>query len=206
MITTSSTATALGMARDNQATSGCTRLAMATAASSPPMTRVDASTMRTATRVAPRRATAAMADRDEMRSRSVGCGSAMARYSTDVVDAGDAPEPAADAVPMPSSVRTVDLDWRSIAVLLGAFVALIALTGLVRSAPRTLTALIIGGLLALALNPLVEATQRRLGGGRPVAIGIVLSAFFLSVVALVALLGPPAVHQAQSLSSQLPRI
>src|SRR3954468_16920222 len=118
MITTSSTATALGTARDSQATSGCTRLAMAMAASSHPMTRVDASTMRSATRVAPSRATAAMPDRDEMRSRSVGCGSAMARYSTDVVDAGDAPEPAADAaeaadaadaVPMPSAVRTVDL-------------------------------------------------------------------------------------------------
>ena len=106
----------------------------------------------------------------------------------------------------PARVRTVDLDWRSIAVLLAAFVGLIAVTGLVRSAPRTITALIIGGLLALALNPLVDAAQGRLGGNRAIAVAAVLVAFAVAVVGLLALLGPPAVRQARSLESQLPRV
>src|SRR3954447_2000832 len=201
------------MRRESQATSGWRRLATATATRSQPMTRVDASIIRRAARVAPSRATAATAEREEIRSRSVGCDSGMARYSTDVVDARDAgppvdPPPPVDpaagpeagaAVPTPVRVRTVDLDWRSIAVLLAAFVGLVALTGLVRSAPRTITALIIGGLLALALNPLVEATQRRVGCHRAVAVAFVLVLFGVSVVALLALVGPPAVRQARSL-------
>jgi len=113
------------------------------------------------------------------------------------------PEPPDNGAP---PVRVVDLDWRSVAVALAAFVVLVALTGLIRSAPHTLTSLAIGTLLALALNPLVSAAQRRVGGRRAPAVAIVLTGFTLSVVVLVALLGPPAVRQARDLRRQLPTV
>lgn len=103
-------------------------------------------------------------------------------------------------------MRVVDLDWRSVAVALGAIVFLIAITGLVRSAPHTLTAIAVGTLLALALNPLVNAAERRVGGRRAPAVAIVLTGFTLSIVLLFALLGPPAVRQARDLRKQLPRV
>ena len=103
-------------------------------------------------------------------------------------------------------MREVDLDWRSVAWVLAAFVTLLALTGLVRSAPRTVTAATIGTLLALALNPLVSAAQQRVGGRRAPAVGIVLGGFVLTAVALLAVLGPPAVREARDLRSQLPKV
>src|SRR5438105_2216824 len=118
-------------------------------------------------------------------------------YSTGVADPSSVgpsgPEPPEAALahptePPPASaqsnpavpVRVVDLDWRSVAVALAALVFLIAVTGLVRSAPHTLTAIAVGTLLALALNPLVNAAERRVGGRRAPAVAIVLSGFTLS--------------------------
>ena len=106
----------------------------------------------------------------------------------------------------PAPVREVDLDWRSVAWVLAAFVTLVALTGLVRSAPRTVTAATIGSLLALALNPLVSATQGRVGGRRKPAVAIVLLGVLLTAVGLLIILGPPAVREARDLQTQLPRV
>ena len=108
--------------------------------------------------------------------------------------------------PVRPAVRVVDLDWRSVLVVLGAFVGLVALTGLVRSVPRTIAALAIATILALAVNPLVETVTRKLRIGRAPAVAVVLvvvTAVF-SVVGL--LLVPPAVRQAQSLGAELPRV
>jgi hypothetical protein len=44
-------------------------------------------------------------------------------------------------------VQEVDLDWRSVAWAMAAFVAVVAATGLVRSVSRALTMLAIGTLL-----------------------------------------------------------
>lgn len=103
-------------------------------------------------------------------------------------------------------VREVDLDWRSVLVVLGAFVALVALTGLVRSIPRTIAALAIATILALALNPVVDLASRRLRVGRAGGVAVVLA----GVAALFALIGlllvPPAVQQAQDLGQELPTV
>lgn len=103
----------------------------------------------------------------------------------------------------------MDLDWRSVLVVLASFVALIALTGLVRSVQRTIAALAIGGILALALNPAVELVQRRLPGGRG-GRGVGVSAVLAAAAALFAVIGillvPPAVRQAQDLGKELPRV
>lgn len=133
--------------------------------------------------------------------RSVGLTSAIAPYSTDVPDTPPAAPPL-DQLP----VRTVDLDWRSVVVVLAAFVGLIALTGLVRAAPHTITTVIIGSLLALALNPVVTAVERRVGGRRALAVGIVVFGLAVAVSTLTALLAPPAIRQAQGLPEQAPRV
>lgn len=115
------------------------------------------------------------------------------------------PEPAGEPTQAPP-VRTLELDWRSVAVALAAFVTLLALTGFVRGARDTMTSAAIGLLLALALNPLVSAVQARVGGRRAPAVGVVLIGFLLAVVALLAVLGPPTVREARNLRHDLPRV
>ena len=102
-------------------------------------------------------------------------------------------------------VIEVALDWRTVALFLGAFVALIALTSLVRSAGRPLTWIGIGTLLALALDPFVSRLEQRVGR-RSYAVGIVLSGFLIALVSLVAVFGPPAARQARDLSKDLPEV
>jgi predicted PurR-regulated permease PerM len=125
-------------------------------------------------------------------------GASIAPYRTEVPDEprvmGDEPE-----------VIRADLDWRTVAWLLGAFVALLALTGLVRAAGRPLTWIGVGTLLALALDPVVSKLEGRVGR-RSIAVGIVVTGFLLSVLALVALFGPPAARQARNLSNDLPEV
>lgn len=106
----------------------------------------------------------------------------------------------------PTATRRVDLDVRSMLAFCVALVALVAVTAAVRGAPRTMTALAVGSLLALALNPLVETVQRRLGMGRPFAVGFVFAAFAVVVTALGIVLVPPAVEQARRLGDDLPRV
>ena len=106
----------------------------------------------------------------------------------------------------PITVRVVDLDWRSTLVVLAGFITLVGFTGLVRSIPRTLTALIVGLILALALNPIVGAVERNVRVRRAVAVGFVLAGFAASVALIALLLVPPAVRQGRDLGEELPRV
>ena len=105
-----------------------------------------------------------------------------------------------------ATVREVDLDWRSVAWVLGAFVGLLAVTNLIRTAPRAVTVLAIGTLLALALTPLVTAAQRRLHLGRPGAVAAVVAGLVLVAVAAMALLVPPAIRQGRELGGDLDEV
>ena len=103
-------------------------------------------------------------------------------------------------------IETVDLDWHTPLVVVAACIGLAAVAGLIRSTPHTLTWLVIGGLLALALNPLVEYAEERLRCRRGIAVGAVLLAF-LAVLALVGFaLGPETVRQARSLQRDIPDV
>lgn len=113
---------------------------------------------------------------------------------------------AADTEAAGPVVRRVDVDVRTMLTFCLALVGLVALTAIVRGAPRTMTALAVGGLLALSLNPVVEAVERRLGMARPFAVGFVFAAFAVVVTALGVVLIPPAVAQAQQLGEDLPRV
>jgi predicted PurR-regulated permease PerM len=102
--------------------------------------------------------------------------------------------------------RHVDLDVRTMLAFCACFTALVAVTATVHAAPRTVTALAVGGLLALAMNPLVEAVQRRTRLKRSSAVGVVFATFAVVVTALAIVLVPPAVSQAKNLGRDLPRV
>ena len=103
-------------------------------------------------------------------------------------------------------MREVDLDWRSVAWVLGAFVALLAVTNLIRVAPRALTVLAVGTLLALALTPLVGLAERRLHVARPAAVASVVTLLLLLALAAVALLAPPAIRQGREVGGDLDEV
>ena len=114
----------------------------------------------------------------------------------------------AEPTPAPDTRETllVDLDWRTVAVAIGVFVALTGFVGLVLAAPRTLTWLVIGGLLSLALNPLVGGVERRFKARRGVAVALVLAGFVIALTLIAFLLGPPAARQAADLGDEIPDV
>ncbi|MCA1844758.1 MAG: AI-2E family transporter [Actinobacteria bacterium] len=112
----------------------------------------------------------------------------------------------AAAAPAGPRTREVDLDWRSVAWGMAAFVALVAVTGLVRSAPRAITVLAIGALLGLGLDPVVTKVERRLGGHRAVAVAVVMVGLGAAAALIIALLAPRAVDQARALTGDVDRV
>jgi hypothetical protein len=71
---------------------------------------------------------------------------------------------------------------------------------------QTLTWIVIGTVVAVALDPVVDAVQRRMQVRRGVAIGVVGAAVVGTALAVVIFLGPPAVREAQSFSNDLPGV
>jgi putative heme transporter len=106
----------------------------------------------------------------------------------------------------PPPVRTVELDWRSVAWAMGGLVALAAVTGLVGSAPRALTVLAVATLLCLGLDPVVTRVERALGGRRAAAVAVVTTGLVASAAAIVVVLAPRAVEQGRELSQDVDRV
>ena len=122
-----------------------------------------------------------------------------------VVEKGAAPA-GGDAAGAGPGVREVDLDWRSVAWAMAAFVALVTISGLVRAAPRAITVLAIGSLLGLGLDPLVSKLERRLGGYRALAVGLVMIGLLVAATVIGALLAPRAIEQGERLTSDVDRV
>jgi predicted PurR-regulated permease PerM len=122
------------------------------------------------------------------------------------VAAGDSVTPVPPAVPASARLRVADLDYRSVLVVIAALVGLLAVTGLVGETPRTVTALVIAAIIALAADPVVRWVQRKAKVGRSAAVAIVVAAAVLALSGLGALVVPPAVHQAKQLRKQLPHV
>lgn len=98
----------------------------------------------------------------------------------------------------------VTLDpWSAVAIAV-AIIGLFTLTALLKAAPAAFTLLIVGVLLAFALDPLVKGVQRRLHGRRLVAVAIVATVVTGAFVALIVAMGPPAIRQAEQFSDELP--
>ena len=106
----------------------------------------------------------------------------------------------------PRLAASIDVDPRSAIPLAIAFAMLAATVWFVRSVPRTITALAIATLLALALNPLVEALQRRTGWQRRYAASLVLVAVSLLFVVAVVLVTVPTIRQAQGIDDDIPEV
>ena len=115
-------------------------------------------------------------------------------------------EPDDEALVGPQEVVRFDLDWRSAAFACGGVVALVAIFAVASATSRTLTYIVIGTLLALALDPLVDRLQHVLNLRRGVAVGAVLLFFFASVGLVAVLLGPETSKQARTLSEDLPDV
>jgi predicted PurR-regulated permease PerM len=100
----------------------------------------------------------------------------------------------------------IDLDLRTILAVPTAVLGLFAVFAFVRSTRQTLTWIVIGTVLAVALDPVVDSVQRKMSVRRGVAVGVVGAAVVGAGLAVVIFLGPPAVREAQSFSSDLPGV
>ena len=117
----------------------------------------------------------------------------------------------ADPATEPSAVDetaelVLDLDWRTVVAGVAMVIMLTTLVGVGRAAPRTVTSLVIGGLLALALNPLVNRVEVRLHVRRGPALFVVLAGFAAAIAMLAIVLGPETARQARSLRDDIPEV
>jgi predicted PurR-regulated permease PerM len=124
--------------------------------------------------------------------------SAIDSYDIDVASPRSGPSATAD------TSTSIDVDPRSAIPVAAAFAVLSVSVWFVRSIPRTLTALAIATLLALALNPLVERLKRRTGWHRRTAAGVVLVAAALVVAVVLALITVPTIREVRDFDDQIP--
>ena len=170
------------------------------------MTRSDDSSVSSASTVAARANTIANAERNENRTASGRGAEGIGPYSTDVADDASRSSDDVDPSTGPGSPRSIDVDPRSALPLALALATLMTTVWVVRSIPRTLSALAVAVLLALALNPLVEAVQRRTGWQRGPAVGAVLVNFTLALVLLTLLVVPPTLRQVRDFDDEIPKV
>jgi predicted PurR-regulated permease PerM len=98
----------------------------------------------------------------------------------------------------------LELDPRAALTIVAGVLVAFAVFAVARLAPDMLTRIAIGTLLALALNPVVMAAQRRFHCRRGLAAVVVGLALVAGFAVVVFLLGPPAVRQARNFSADVP--
>ena len=135
--------------------------------------------------------TTASAERTDSRTRLVRELSAIGSYDTEV--------------PEREAGSSIDLDPRSALPLAVAFAVLAITVWFVRSIPRTLAALAIATLFALALNPLVERLKRRTGWHRRTAAGAVLITVALIAIVAVGAMTAPTIREVRDFNKQIPK-
>jgi predicted PurR-regulated permease PerM len=120
-------------------------------------------------------------------------------------DAAAGPDTPLDLVPPARRIVTVDLSSRSVLAAVVA-VAGAALALAVAASGTVTTLLVLGLLLAFALDPVVKAIEQRLSMRRGYAVALLMSTVVLVVAVTVAWLGPQTVEQAQSFQQDLPHV
>jgi predicted PurR-regulated permease PerM len=98
------------------------------------------------------------------------------------------------------------LDARVAVPVAAAVAALLVAVWMVRSVPRTLAALAVAALVALALNPMVEAVRSRAGWQRSTAAGCVLGGFAVAFGLALTLVAVPTIDQVRRLDEEIPRV
>ena len=118
----------------------------------------------------------------------------------------DAPEGRDPDAPGPASERpVVDVDLRSMVVLLVVALAALGLLEVLQQTPEMVTKIVVGIVVALALDPVVSRVRDRLGGAsRGIAVAIVGTVLGMALFGVLLILGPAAIDQAGSLRSDLP--
>jgi predicted PurR-regulated permease PerM len=106
-----------------------------------------------------------------------------------------------DATTTPVSL---DFDAATYAAVAGATMAFIFAFAVIESLASMLLLVGLAAILALALDPVVDALQRRLGVRRVFAVGVVGTVLLGVAGFVVAVMGPPAIDQAEKFSKELP--
>jgi predicted PurR-regulated permease PerM len=99
----------------------------------------------------------------------------------------------------------VDIDTWSFVTLAAAALAAAALFTIVSTADDVLTGIGVGVVVGVALAPVVSAVQRRMDTTRGSAVVLVGTGLALAIAAVVLLVAPAAVRQAQDFSDELPQ-
>jgi len=116
---------------------------------------------------------------------------------------GDAP-PDGPAAPRPERL-VLDVDNRTFLELLVAGLVAFGLLAIIQLTPSMLTKVVVGVVIALALDPVVNRVRERLGGAsRGIAVAIVGTGLGLSFFGVLLVLGPAAIEEASSLRDDLP--
>jgi predicted PurR-regulated permease PerM len=89
--------------------------------------------------------------------------------------------------------------------IVGGLLVAFAVFGLLRSAPQALTAVAVGVIFALALDPVVCAVRRAWGWPRAGSVLFVAAGVMLLVATVVGVMGPQALSQARKISTDLPK-
>ena len=111
---------------------------------------------------------------------------------------GEAPSPPA------APVLTVDVHPRSVALFVLAAMLAAAAWAVVTIAPDMVTGIAVGGVLGLALSPVVSALEQKLKRSRLTAASVVGSTVVVAFAGVVLLVAPAAVDQASDFSEELP--
>ncbi len=98
----------------------------------------------------------------------------------------------------------LDLDTRSVLLVVAVALAALAALAVLRQAPVMLTRILVGTVIALALDPVVVRVHQRFGWRRGTAVGVVGSGLGLVFLGVLLVLGPAAIDQAGSLRDDLP--
>ena len=124
----------------------------------------------------------------------------MTAGQSDAPGGGEATGPAAAG-----ERTTVDVDLRSMVTLLLVALAALGLLELLQQTPGMVTKIVVGIVIALALDPVVARMRDRLGGSsRGIAVAIVGTGLGMALLGVLLVLGPAAIEQAGSLRSDLP--
>src|SRR5689334_12339934 len=108
---------------------------------------------------------------------------------------------------MPRPKRlVVDIEPATLAALAAAFIGLVAVVALFGAATRTVTALAIAGILAIALDPVVTRLADRLDTRRGFAVAILALAAAIAASIAAALIAPPTYRQANRLREDVPDV
>jgi predicted PurR-regulated permease PerM len=118
-----------------------------------------------------------------------------------------APGDATEAAPVPPAEDhlVVDIDLRSLVTLVAVGLGALAILAVLRLTPSMLTRILVGIVIALALDPVVNRVRARLGGtSRGIAVAIVGTGLGLALFGVLLVLGPAAIEEAGSLRQDLP--